>query len=168
MLFPSGSLVLLVGAPASGKSTLTRALVAAGEIDRHAVVCADDYRELLTGTADDLGHERRVFRVVRMTLHERLRQGATVVLDATNLSASRRRKHILVAHEYRRPVVAVRFDVPVKELLARNSRRRRQVPPGAVVIMSRQLAKGATTEHLLEEGCATVLGADEVLSALHA
>ena len=166
MLFPDGSLVLLVGAPASGKSTLARALVAAGEIGPHAVVCADDYRELLTGSHDDLGHERRVFRVVRMTLQERLSQGATVVLDATNLSGKRRRRHMAVAKEHARPVVAVRFDVPVKELLARNAVRRRQVPPGAIVIMSRRLASDATAEHLLAEGCAVVHDADSVFAAL--
>ena len=137
--------------------------MAAGEIDRHAVVCADDYRELLTGAADDLGHERRIFRVVRMTLHERLSQGVTVVLDTTNLSQKRRRRHIAVAREYGRPVVAVRFDVPVKELLARNARRKRQVPPGSIVIMSRQLARDATVEHLLAEGCVAVFDADSLL-----
>lgn len=134
MLVAPGSLVLLVGAPASGKSALAQALVDGGVVDRHSVVCADEYRELLTGTAGDLGHERRVFRVVRMTLHERLSQGATVVLDATNLSPKRRKRHIAIANEYRRPTVAIRFEVPVKELLARNARRTRQVPPGSIVL----------------------------------
>lgn len=168
MLFPAGSLVLLVGPPASGKSTLARALVAAGVIDRHAVVSADDFRELLTGSAGELDHDRRVFRVIRMTLHERLSQGATVVLDATNLWASRRRKHIAVAAEYGRPVTAIRFEVALKELLERNARRTRQVPPGAIVLMSRQLAKGATAEHLRDEGCVQVLDADSVLAAVGA
>ena len=168
MLFPEGSLVLLVGPPASGKSTLTRALVASGEVSRHAVVCADDYRELITGSSGDLGHERRIFRVIRMTLHERLAQHATVVVDSTNLSPSRRRKHMAVAAEYDRPVVAVRFDVPVKELLARNVNRRRQVPPGAIVVMARQMASGATAAHLADEGFDAVYDADEVYARLRA
>ena len=168
MLVEPGSLVLLVGAPASGKSALAQALVDAGVVDRHAVVCADEYRELITGHASDLGHERRVFRVVRMTLHERLSQGATVVLDATNLSPKRRKRHIAVANEYGRPTVAIRFDVPVKELLARNARRTRQVPPGSIVLMSRRLSNGATPEELLSEGCVAVHDATDVIATLDA
>ena len=168
MLFAPGSLVLLVGAPASGKSALAQALIDAGLVDLHSVVCADEYRELLTGTANDLGHERRVFRAVRMTLHERLSQGATVVLDATNLSPKRRRRHIAIANEYGRSTVAIRFDVPAKELLARNARRTRQVPPGSIVLMSRQLSNGATVDELLSEGCVAVHAADEVIAALDA
>ena len=168
MLFAPGSLVLLVGAPASGKSALARALVAAGVVDRHAVVCADEYRELIIGAANDLGHERRIFRVVRMTLHERLSQGATVVLDATNLSPKRRKRHIAIADEYGRPTVAIRFEVPAKELLARNARRTRQVPPGSIVLMSRRLADGATEEDLINEGCVAVHAADDVIAALDA
>jgi predicted kinase len=103
-----------------------------------------------------------------MTLHERLRQGATVVLDTTNLSPKRRSRHMAVAREYGRPVVAVRFDVPVKELLARNHRRRRQVPPGSIVLMSRRLGSDATAAHLLAEGCVAVHDADAVFAMLDA
>lgn len=162
--FPEGALVLLLGPPASGKSTFAAALVAVGLVDPHDVLTADRYRARLTGDAADLGADRRVWPLLRVHLMERLAQGRTTVVDATNLAVAKRARHLRVAAAFGRPVVVVRFDLPVDELVARNRSRRRVVPDRPL----RELAATAAEvgeEALLAEGVDVVVGADEVLAA---
>jgi len=159
---PEGALVLLVGPPGSGKSTLASALVATGVVDRHDVLTTDRYRARLTGDPADRGVDGRVWALLRLHLAERLAMGHTTVVDATNLHAARRARHLRVAHSFDRPVVAVRFDVPLDELLARNSRRRRVVPEGPMREMA-ATAAAIDDQELLAEGIDRVLGVEELL-----
>lgn len=160
--FPPGALVLLVGPPASGKSTFAAALVAAGFVDARDVLVADRYRAHLTGDPRDLSADRRVWPLLRLALRERLALGHTTVVDATNVHAAKRGRHLRVAQGFGAPVVAVRFDVPIDELLDRNRRRTRVVPERPL----RELA-GATEalddEALLAEGVDEVVGVAELL-----
>ena len=124
--FPRGSLVLLVGPPAAGKSTLAAALVAVGLVDARDVLAADRYRARLTGDAADLRADRRVWPLLRLALRERLALGHTTVVDATNVHAAKRGRHLRVAQGFGRsvslrfavqqivpPAVTVRFGVDV-------------------------------------------------------
>ena len=54
MILAPGALVLLVGPPAAGKSTLAVSLVAAGEVHPDDVLSTDTYREVPTGDALDI------------------------------------------------------------------------------------------------------------------
>lgn len=157
--------MLLVGPPAAGKSTLAAALVAAGEVDAEDVLSTDTYREVLTGDALDLTSDRKVWVQVRERLAENLAAGRTTVVDATNLFARRRARHIRVAREYSRPVVAIRFEVPAAELLERNERRRWVVQPNIVVTMAVEMEEHGTAETLTDE-VDLVLDADDVASRL--
>lgn len=161
--FPPGALVLLVGPPASGKSTFAAALVVAGLVDARDVLVADRYRSHLTGDPRDLSADRRVWPLLRLALRERLALGHTTVVDATNVHAAKRGRHIRVAHGLGCPVVAVRFDVPITDLLDRNRGRARVVPERPL----RELAEAAvalTDEALLAEGVDEVVDAGEVLA----
>jgi predicted kinase len=149
--------VLLVGPPASGKSTLAAALVAVGVVDAHDVLTADRYRARLTGDAADLRSDRRVWPLLRLHLQERLALGHTTVVDATNLAPAKRARHLRVAHALGRPVVAVRFDVPLDELVLRNQRRRRAVP-------ERPLRDLAATAAAVDDATLLAEGVDEVLA----
>lgn len=166
-LLPTGSLVLLVGPPGAGKSTFAWELVEHDHVAPEDVLSTDTYRELITGSASDTARDRKVFSAVRAALRERMARGSTTVVDATNLWPARRARYMAVARAAGRPAVAIRFDVPVPELLARNAGRERQVPPGAVVAMARQARQGASADALAAEGFDLVLGAEEVLSRLH-
>lgn len=161
MILPSGALVLLVGPPAAGKSTLAAALVAAGEVDADDVLSTDTYREVLTGDALDLTSDRKVWVQVRERLVEKMAAGRTTVVDATNLFARRRARHILVAREYGRPVIAVRFEVPAAELLERNETRKWVVRPNIVITMAVEMEEHGGVDALAVE-VDVVLDADDV------
>jgi predicted kinase len=160
--FPEGSLVLLVGPPAAGKTTFAARLVAAGVVEAGGVLSSDELRRVLTGSEADTSRDRNVFSALRARLRERLTAGRTTVIDATNLGRPRRQRYAAMAAAAGRPVVAVRFDVPIPELLARNSKRDREVPPGAVVGMARDMARESRMEELRLDGCDVVLEARDI------
>jgi predicted kinase len=162
LIVPESSLVLLVGPPASGKSTLAAGLVRAGEVAADDVLSTDDYRRAVTGDAGDTSRDRKVWARLRRDLTERMAAGRTTVVDATNLFPRRRARHIAVAREHARPVVAIRFDVAIPHLLERNERRARVVKPGAVVGMAVHMRREVGTDTLLGEGVDTVLEATAV------
>lgn len=165
MIFPAGALVLLVGPPAAGKSTLAAALVAAGEVEPDDVLSTDTYREVLTGDALDLTSDRKVWVQVRERLAEKMAAGRTTVVDATNLFARRRARHIRVARDHGRPVVAIRFEVPAAELLDRNERRERELAENVVVTMAVEMEENAQPDDLAKE-VDLVLDAGDVLRDL--
>ena len=167
MILPAGALVLLVGAPAAGKSTLAAAMVAAGEVAAEDVLSTDTYREVLTGDALDLTSDRKVWVQVRARLVEKMAAGRTTVVDATNLFPRRRARHIRVAREHGRPVVAVRFQVPAAELLERNETRDRVLQENVVVTMAVEMEENSTWEALAGE-VDVVLDAQDVLRDLDA
>lgn len=71
-----------------------------------------------------------------------------------------------MAGEMGRPAVAVRFEAPLGDLLARNQARERQVPPGGLVAMTRDMAVTGSREELRADGCDLVLDAPDVEAAL--
>jgi predicted kinase len=161
VILPPGALVLLVGPPAAGKSTLAAALIAAGEVEPDDVLSTDTYREVLTGDALDLTSDRKVWVQVRARLVEKMAAGRTTVVDATNLFARRRARHIRVAREYGRPVVAIRFEVPAADLLERNEQRERVLAENVVVTMAVEMEEHGRADDLATE-VDLVLDADDV------
>jgi predicted kinase len=161
VILPPGALVLLVGPPAAGKSTLAAALIAAGEVEPDDVLSTDTYREVLTGDALDLTSDRKVWVQVRARLVEKMAAGRTTVVDATNLFARRRARHIRVAREYGRPVVAIRFEVSAADLLERNEQRERVLADNVVVTMAVEMEEHGRADDLATE-VDLVLDADDV------
>jgi predicted kinase len=162
VILAPGSLVLLIGAPASGKSTLAGALVDAGEVAAGDVLSTDTYREVMGGSALELKNDRRIWTEIRNELDERMAAGRTTVIDATNIFPRRRARHIRVAREHGRPVVAIRFDVSTAELVARNEGRERVLRPNVVVTMAVEMDQEATAETLADEDIDVVLDAEDV------
>ncbi len=134
------TIVVLVGLPASGKSTwLERRGVAALSSDFLRVLLADD--------ATDQSIHRQVFAALRYLARARLRIGRRLVyVDATHLTPRERRPWIEMARRYGSRVEALYFDTPIGECLRRNRMRDRVVPEEVIERMAARLVRPSRAE----------------------
>lgn len=114
-------LVVMVGLPASGKTTYARR-------NFRTVVSPDRIRMEEFGTVFDATIEREVWRRARRRTREGLEAGDVVCFDATSLSRKRRRRLVFLARQAGVPAVAVWMDVSRSEAWKRNRQRERPVP----------------------------------------
>ncbi|RYG45167.1 ATP-binding protein [bacterium] len=127
-------LVLLVGLPASGKSTFTRERLA----DSHVVVSKDAMRK---------GSNR--IKRQRIAIETALGEGRSVVVDNTNVSREERAAAIDAAKPFGPRVLVFRFDASVEDCRARNALREGEACVPLVAIYS---AAKRFEEPALEEG----------------
>ncbi|HEX6422480.1 MAG TPA: TIGR03560 family F420-dependent LLM class oxidoreductase [Acidimicrobiales bacterium] len=144
-----GSLVVLAGPPASGKSTW-----AARHFPSHQVVSSDALRAVV-GTGE---HDRRAskdaFDVLDMVIERRLRRRLTTVVDSLGTDAARRRRWVAAAERAGVPAVAVVFDTDPAVCRARNRARPRSIPSRTMTSM---LARWPTERDALQgDGFAAV------------
>ncbi|MBM4441400.1 MAG: AAA family ATPase [Candidatus Rokubacteria bacterium] len=105
------ALVVLVGPPGSGKTTLRRALAERLPV---AVIDGDAFREHLVGIPDySFRESQRLARAVRALIGELLDQGCTVVLDDSNLTEWERQPLYTLADLHRARLVLVQVTAPV-------------------------------------------------------
>jgi len=117
------TLVVLIGAAASGKSTF-----AARHFAPDCVVSSDRLRAEMTGApSDDV-----VFAELHRRVQARLEGGLLAVVDATNTDWMWRAQLVAGARGYRRPAMAIVFDLPVDVCLARNAARAMSVPASVI------------------------------------
>lgn len=115
---------VMIGAPASGKST--RAAILA-ESCGGVVVSTDAIREELYGSEEVQGDWQAIRRTMTARVQENV--GKPIVLDATHYRSSYRREAInLLRGAGYETVVAVIVDTPCEECIARNAARARKVP----------------------------------------
>jgi len=119
---PPDALVLLIGAPGSGKSSF-----AAQHFDPEMVGSSDRWRGVLAGDEADQRATEVAFVRLHQWLDARLSRGAIAVVDATNTEWMRRASLIRRAREAGRPVVAIVLDLPLDVCLSRNAARGRRV-----------------------------------------
>ena len=137
--------VLLVGLPASGKSTWAHE-------QGTAVLSSDDIRFLLSDDPTNQLIHGMVFTTVRYLLRRRLELGRPVTyVDATNATRQERRPYIKLGQWYDAAVEAVYFDTPIEVCKERNRHRERVVPEWAIDAMAARLTRPS-----LEEGFTSV------------
>jgi protein phosphatase len=138
-------IVVLVGLPASGKSSWLRDQGVGG-------LSSDMLRKMLADDETDQTIHAQVFQSLRYLLVQRLTIGRPVTyIDATNLTVEERRPYLEIGRAHQCVVEAVYFDVPLEECLRRNAGRERVVPVEALEKMAMKLVPPA-----LEEGFALV------------
>ncbi|MDZ4873714.1 MAG: hypothetical protein CLLPBCKN_003110 [Chroococcidiopsis cubana SAG 39.79] len=143
LLFTPYSLILLVGLPGSGKSTLVGQLVAADS--KLQPISTDKIRERLFGNEVIQGEWLLVWREVQRQFQRaaiQISRGevSTAIYDATNAQRRHRREVIVYARAAGfKQIVGLWVDTPVWLCLARNRRRDRQVPEEVILRMHRQL-----------------------------
>ena len=133
-------LVVLVGLPASGKSTW---------IQQCGVfaLSSDEVREMLSGDVTDQSMNRLVFQTLRQLAAARVRAGADVTyIDSTALTPWERRCWIRFGELHDCTVEAVFFDVPLEECKRRNAARTRVVPESVMDRMAARLGPPSLDE----------------------
>ncbi|MBO1332696.1 ATP-binding protein [Streptomyces sp. VRA16 Mangrove soil] len=157
---PTG-LVVLVGPPASGKTSFVRALIARREIDEDAVVSSDDIRAEFFGTSPTEGDsdaaDARVFEERDRRIVARLATGQTAVAESTNVTPQARTRLIALARRFDAPVTMLRFTPDLDALLRQQAGRDRpDVTPADIRASAAAMARYAGADRLRSEGAHAV------------
>ncbi|MFT5682459.1 MAG: protein phosphatase [Myxococcota bacterium] len=115
---PQMSLVVLIGASSSGKTTLARRLFAPSE-----VISSDACRAMVSNDASSMEASSDAFDLVHRIADVRLRRGLLTVIDATSTTPEARKPLVSLAKRHHCLPVAIVLDPPKSELLARHAAR---------------------------------------------
>ncbi|MEU1795571.1 polynucleotide kinase-phosphatase [Streptomyces californicus] len=112
------SLVVLIGASGSGKSTFARRHFKPTEI-----VSSDVCRGLVADDENDQSASRDAFDVLHYIAGKRLEAGRLTVVDATNVQSESRKQLVQLARKYDVLPIAIVLDLPEEVCAARNAAR---------------------------------------------
>ena len=125
---PEFSLIVMVGATSSGKSTLAGRVFGSSEI-----VASDQCRTMVADDPSDQTASREAFELVHFIARTRLKNRRLTVIDATNLQPEHRKELLNIARDNDCQTVAIAMNTPREVCVERNAAREdRQVHPGAV------------------------------------
>ena len=115
---PELSLVLLIGASGSGKSTFAKK-----HFGKHEVVSSDECRGIVSNDENNLAATNDAFELLHYIIGKRLKNGYLTVVDATNVQQEARKGLIQLAREYHTLPVAIVLDIPQRVCEDRNEER---------------------------------------------
>lgn len=125
---PDFSLVVLIGATGSGKSTF-----AAKHFLTTEVISSDTCRALVSDDETDQGVTADAFELVREIAGKRLKNRKVAVVDATNVRPADRKGWIELARQWHALPVAIVFDPGIDVCIERNRARPDRAFGGQVV-----------------------------------
>ena len=143
---PELSLVVLVGASGSGKSTF-----GATHFGRFEVLSSDFCRGLVSDDENDQSASAAAFDVLHHIAGKRLDAGRLTVVDATNVQPEARRQLVALARAHDVLPVAIVLDLPERVCLERNATRADRTF-GASVVKRQRDALRRSLKHLGKEG----------------
>lgn len=123
---------MLIGIPASGKSSYARGLSSG------RVLSSDAIRETVLGDRKDQSHQGMVFDIMNRSAKILLEEGHHVFYDATNISAKRRMALLktLPKDTYKE---ALYFAIPVEDAISRDKKREHKVGEDVIMRMYKSL-----------------------------
>ena len=107
--FPELSLVVLIGASGSGKSSFARKHFKSTEI-----LSSDFCRGLVSDDENDQGATKDAFEILNFIAAKRLAAGRLTVIDATNVQSEARKPLVELARRFRILPITIVWNVPVK------------------------------------------------------
>ncbi|MDE6035408.1 MAG: polynucleotide kinase-phosphatase [Ruminococcus sp.] len=125
---PEFSLVALIGATSSGKSTF-----AGNKFKSTEVLSSDFFRAMVSDDETNQNVSGEAFDLLFYALKKRLDLMKLTVIDATNVQQSARKRILDTARENNVHSVAIVLDVPEKTLLERNAIRENRRLPESVI-----------------------------------
>ncbi len=145
-------LILLIGPPASGKSTFARKLLAQQHLDDSAYISNDHIAKQLFGVTTDRGDkDGEIFAEQDRRIEAKLASHDVAIVDATNVKPEARRRLVAIAQQYNSPVYAFCFWRDKATLLKQNQGRDVVVPENMVLEYA-SLMEQVTADTLLNEG----------------
>jgi protein phosphatase len=118
LTIPELSLVVMIGASGSGKSTFANKHFAPTEI-----VSSDRCRAVVSDDENNQAATEDAFALLHFIVAKRLKAGKLTVVDATNVKAEDRKHLLQLAKEYHCLAAAIVFDLPVQICHERNQQR---------------------------------------------
>lgn len=122
--------IMLVGLPASGKSTYAYS----GQLKDEGfnIHSSDLIREELLGDSKDQTGNQKVFQTLHKRIKDDLAKGVNTVYDATNISYKRRMAFLREIERFKSKKICVFFATPYEDCITRDSLR--EFPVGEEVI----------------------------------
>ena len=143
---PELSLVLLIGASGSGKSSFARTHFKASE-----VLSSDFFRGLVSDNENDQAATKDAFETLHFVLRKRLARGHMAVIDATNVRPEDRKLFVQIAREFHVLPVAIVLDLP-EDVCHERNRSRPDRDFGAHVVRGHVQALRRSSRNLEREG----------------
>ncbi|GHG45750.1 polynucleotide kinase-phosphatase [Streptomyces griseocarneus] len=148
---PDLSLVVLVGATGSGKSTF-----AARHFKPTETISSDFCRGLVSDDENDQSASKDAFELLHYIAGKRLAAGRLTVVDATNVQPEARKQLVALAREHDVLPVAIVLDMPEEVCAERNAARPDRAGLALRVIQRHRRELRRSLKHLEREGFRTV------------
>lgn len=132
-------LIMLIGLPASGKSSLAKILF---KKENTIILSSDELRKELYNNVNDKEHNTEVFEELHKRIKNNLLKGRNVIYDATNINSRRRKGFLsqLKGQKYRNlEKICYYLNTPLENCIDNNLLRDRQVPIEAIDKMYKTL-----------------------------
>lgn len=117
-------MVIMVGVPASGKSTWGKKYAKDNKL---SYISTDEIRAEIGKGEGDQSVSSAAFIIARKRVAESLSIGKGVMIDATNINHKFRKNWIKLGREYKTEIIAVVFEINRETLVKRDSARERHV-----------------------------------------
>ncbi|MBA3855539.1 MAG: hypothetical protein C0507_01400 [Cyanobacteria bacterium PR.3.49] len=151
-------IILLIGVPGSGKTTLAAKIAQKG----FTILNADSIRQELYGDAGEQGEPEAVFKIFFERMEKLMEQGTDLIIDNTNANPKHRKQILDRAKQFEYNDVQLwLLDTPLAVCIARNKNRQRVVGEDIVANMHMTLNRSGRPSR--EEGKLVLIrpGVDE-------